>query len=168
MLVPRALSRGKALIDLGGSKDGHENVNFPGDDGIGFICGITTNSSEPSKRLHHEEAFEGTGVGLAIVHRIIRRSGGRVWAEGKVGENAFFYFTLPRKWTVGLSIPYHEDDHFCLSWKSIPSRNFSASDMSPMSRRSGKGSFLINVGVAMICSTRANLGFSAISMISSL
>ncbi len=84
-----------ARIEIGGSAEASENLYWVKDNGVGFDQQDAENIFGVFHRLHGSDRFEGTGIGLAIVKRIIDSHKGRVWAEGKPDVGATFYFTLP-------------------------------------------------------------------------
>jgi two-component system sensor histidine kinase/response regulator len=87
--------RDPAIIEIGAIAQDNEFIFYIRDNGVGFRMAHADKLFGVFQRLHDADAFEGTGIGLANVRRIVQRHGGRTWAESKEGAGATFYFSLP-------------------------------------------------------------------------
>jgi light-regulated signal transduction histidine kinase (bacteriophytochrome) len=87
-------SRARAQIEIGSRAEGAATIYFIGDNGVGFDMRYSDKLFGVFQRMHRDEDYEGTGVGLAIAQRVISRHNGRIWAEAVVDQGATFSFTL--------------------------------------------------------------------------
>jgi chemotaxis family two-component system sensor kinase Cph1 len=88
--------RSPAIIEIGSEDRDQEILFFVRDNGVGFDMNYADKLFSVFQRLHRNEEFEGTGIGLANIRKIVARHNGRTWAESVLGQGATFYFTLPK------------------------------------------------------------------------
>ncbi len=85
------------IIEIGSSSEGNETIYFVRDNGVGFDMKYEPKLFGLFQRFHTEAEFEGTGVGLAVVRRLVRRHGGRMWAQSAVNVGSTFFFAFPKQ-----------------------------------------------------------------------
>ena len=93
--VPYSRQRDPAVIEIGWQDDHGHRTYFVRDNGAGFDMRYADKLFKVFQRLHSHEEFEGTGVGLALVKRILDKHRGGIWAESSPGNGAVFYFRIP-------------------------------------------------------------------------